>query len=342
MLKIFHTFKPLLLILFILFVTDNALAVRLKIATLSPEGSMWMEKMRKGAVNVAKATNNRVKFKFYPGGVMGNDKAVLRKIRIGQLHGGAVVAGSLSRFFPANQLYAQPMKFKTIKEVDYVRQHMDQYIIDGLDKAGFITFGLTGGGFAYIMSQQPVETVNDLRKQKVWMPDNDKISQDSIKTFGITPITLPIADVRTALQSGLINTVATSPVGAIVLQWHTQIKYVTNIPLIHLHAVLAIDKKKFSIIAEQDQNIITQIMTKAMKEIGIQNKKDNSKAILALKNRGITFLNPSQEAIEEWYSVARYASEKMVDSGVLPRKIVNEMNTHLADFHSKTQNDSDQ
>ena len=246
MLKIFHTFKPLLLILFILFVTDNALAVRLKIATLSPEGSMWMEKMRKGAVNVAKATNNRVKFKFYPGGVMGNDKAVLRKIRIGQLHGGAVVAGSLSRFFPANQLYAQPMKFKTIKEVDYVRQHMDQFIIDGLDKAGFITFGLTGGGFAYIMSQQPVKTVHDLRKQKVWMPDNDKISQDSIKAFGITPITLPIADVRTALQSGLINTVATSPVGAIVLQWHTQIKYVTNIPLIHLHAVLAIDKKKFS------------------------------------------------------------------------------------------------
>ena len=341
MLKIFHTFKPLLLILFILFVTDNALAVRLKIATLSPEGSMWMEKMRQGAVNVAKATNNRVKFKFYPGGVMGNDKAVLRKIRIGQLHGGAVVAGSLSRFFPANQLYAQPMKFKTIKEVDYVRQHMDQYIIDGLDKAGFITFGLTGGGFAYIMSQQPVETVNDLRKQKVWMPDNDKISQDSIKAFGITPITLPIADVRTALQSGLINTVATSPVGAIVLQWHTQIKYVTNIPLIHLHAVLAIDKKKFSKIAELEKKIITQIMTKAMKEIGIQNKKDNTKAIQALKNRGITFINPSQEAIEEWYSVARYASEKMVDSGVLPRKIVNEMNTHLADFHSKAQKDND-
>ncbi|MEN8211683.1 MAG: TRAP transporter substrate-binding protein DctP, partial [Thermodesulfobacteriota bacterium] len=280
-------------------------------------------------------------FKFYPGGVMGDDKAVLRKIRIGQLHGGAVVAGSLSRFFPANQLYAQPMKFKTIKEVDYVRQHMDQYIIDGLDKAGFITFGITGGGFAYIMSQQPVETVHDLRKQKVWMPDNDKISQDSIKAFGISPITLPIADVRTALQSGLINTVATSPVGAIVLQWHTQIKYVTNIPLIYLHAVLAIDKKKFSKLAEQDKKIIIQIMTKAMKEIGIQNKKDNTKAIQALKNRGIKFINPSQKAVKEWYSVARNASEKMVDSGVLPQKIVNQMNTHLADFHSKAQKDND-
>ncbi len=340
MIKIFQTFKPLLLILFILFITDNALAVSLKIATLTPEGAMWMEKMRKGAVEVAKATNNRVKFKFYPGGVMGDDKAVLRKIRIGQLHGGAVVSGSLSRFFPAIQLYAQPMKFKNIEEVDYVRQYMDQYIIDGLDKAGFITFGLIGGGFAYIMSQQPVETLKDLKKQKVWIPDNDKISQDSIKAFGISPITLPISDVRTALQSGLINTVATSPVGAIVLQWHTQIKYVTNIPLIYLHAVLAIDKKKFSKIAEHDQNIITQIMTKAMKEIGIQNKEDNIKAIQALKNQGITFINPSQKSIKEWRSAAHNASKKMVDSGVLPREIVNQMNMHLADFYSKAQNDN--
>ena len=317
--------------------TNNALAVRLKIATLTPEGSMWMEKMRKGAVEVAKATNNRVQFKFYPGGVMGDDKAVLRKIRIGQLHGGAVVSGSLSKFFPANQLYAQPMKFKNLEEVDYVRKYMDQYIIDGLDQAGFITFGLMGGGFAYIMSQNPVETIDDLRNQKVWIPDNDKISQDSIKAFGITPITLPIADVRTSLQSGLINTVATSPVGAIVLQWHTQIKYVTNIPLIYLYAVLAIDKKQFSKIPESDKKITIKIMTKAMKEIDIQNNKDNIKAIQALKNRGIKFITPSPKATEEWYSIAHNASKKMVTSDILPKKIVDQMNMHIADFYSKVQ-----
>ncbi|MCW8800452.1 MAG: TRAP transporter substrate-binding protein DctP, partial [Desulfobacter sp.] len=110
----------------------SAEAVTIKIATLSPEGSIWMETMRKGANQVAKATDNRVKFKFYPGGVMGNDKTVLRKIRINQLQGGALMGGSLSSFFPGNQIYAQPMKFKSQDEVDYVRQHMDDYIIKGL------------------------------------------------------------------------------------------------------------------------------------------------------------------------------------------------------------------
>ncbi len=338
MLKIYRNVKMLMLLLSLLLLADTALAVRLKIATISPEGSMWMEKMRQGALKVAAATNNRVKFKFYPGGVMGNDNAVLRKIRIGQLQGGAVVAGSLSKFFPANQLYAQPMKFKNLQEVEHVRKHMDQYIIDGLDKAGFTTFGLMGGGFAYIMSQKPVRTIQDLKNQKVWIPDNDKISQDSIKAFGISPITLPLADVRTSLQSGLIDTIATSPVGAIVLQWHTQIKYVTNIPLIYLYAVLAIDKKKFSKIPEKDRNITTKIMTKALKEIDNQNREDNTKAIQALKNQGIEFITPSEQVTSEWRKIADVASEQMVRSGVLPRKIVDQMNMYITQSYAQEKN----
>ncbi len=325
-------FSLLIFILLLISAVDSAHALRLKIATLSPEGSMWMEKMKKGAEQVAQKTDNRVTFKFYPGGVMGNDKAVLRKIRIGQLHGGAVVGGSLSQFFPANQIYAQPMKFKSVEQVDYVREYMDQYIIDGLDAAGFVTFGLMGGGFAYIMSQKPVETVADLRNQKVWIPDNDKISEDSINAFGITPIPLPIADVRTSLQSGLINTVATSPVGALVLQWHTQIKYLTNVPLIYLHAVLAVQKKKFLTIDESDRKIITQVMTAASKEIDFQNREDNVKAVQTLKDRGITFISPRGETLAEWVDIARIASKKMVDTGVLPKDVTDRLDAHLKNF----------
>ena len=339
---ILKTLKQLVLILFFILTTDNVYAVKLKIATLSPEGSMWMEKMRKGAKQVARETDNRVIFKFYPGGVMGSDKTVLRKIRIGQLQGGAVVGGSLSRFFPANQLYAQPLKFKSIEEVDYVRKDMDQYIIDGLDKAGFVTFGLMGGGFAYIMSQKPIETVEGLRNQKVWIPDNDKISRNSIKAFGITPIPLPISDVLTSLQSGLINTVATSPVGAIVLQWHTQIKYVINMPLIYVYAVLAIDKKKFLKIPEQDRKIVTHVMTKALKEIDVQNRVDNIKAVQALKNRGITFITPSQDALVNWHKVGSDVSKEMVESGILPQDVVDQLDALLATFHSKEPITNDQ
>lgn len=328
--------QSFLTLFFLILSAWSGYAATFKIATITPEGSMWMEEMRKGANAVAKETKNRVKFKFYPGGVMGNDKAVLRKIRINQLQGGAVVGGSLSSFFPANQIYAQPMKFKNQAEVDYIRLHMDEFIIQGLNKAGFVTFGIMGGGFAYIMSKEPIESVQDLRDRKVWVPDNDKLSQDAVATFGITPIPLPLADVRTGLQSGLIDTVGTSPVGAIVLQWHTQVRYVTNLPMLYLYAVLAIDKKKFNRISPQDQKIVHRIMGQASQRIDKQNREDDIKAIEALKNRGIKFITPAEPQMEEWLKTAGKASEKMVDSGILPREAVDEMDRLLKEFQART------
>ena len=324
----------LTLVLTIVLISQPALARTLKIATLSPEGSMWMEKMRQGAKEVAERTEKRVKFKFYPGGVMGNDKAVLRKIRIGQLQGGAVVSGSLSSIFPANQIYSQPMKFKSQEEVDFVRREMDDFIVQGLENEGFITFGITGGGFAYIMSKEPVKTIADLKERKVWVPDNDKLSGDAVGEFGITPIPLPLADVRTSLASGLIDTVGTSPVAAIVLQWHTEIKYVTNLPLIYLSAVLAIDKKAFSRISAADQAVVREIMTRKFKEIDAQNREDDVKAVEALKKRGITFITPEGNDLQEWLTRAADASEHMVASGTLPREQAEQLDRLLTQFRS--------
>ena len=307
----------------------HAKSMKFKIATLSPDGSMWMEKMLAGAKQVAKETENRVTFKFYPSGRMGNDKMVLKKIKIGQLHGGALVSGSLSPLFKANQLYSQPMKFNSMDEVDYVRKHMDDYIIKGIENIGFVTFGLIGGGFAYIMSKHPIETVGDLKKVKVWIPDNNTISQESIDAFDINPIPLPIADVRISLQSGLIDTVATSPLGALVLQWHTQIKYFTEVPLIYLHAVIVIDKKQFKKVSPSDQAILHRIMGKVSRDIQAQNRIDDLKNIDVLKKRGIKFITPSESAMKEWKRVGKLASDKMIESGVLPKPVVTEMDQHL-------------
>ncbi|MBW2671720.1 MAG: TRAP transporter substrate-binding protein DctP, partial [Deltaproteobacteria bacterium] len=165
----------IIMMMLIVMLAGQAHAMRFKIATLSPEGSIWMEKMRDGAAELARRTDNRVRLKYYPGGVMGDDKAVLRKIRIDQLQGGAFVGGSLSHFYRDNQIYSLPMIFRSFKEIDYIREHLDQRIMDGFEAGGFVTFGIAEGGFAYVMSTVPIRTVEDMRRQKVWIPDNDSM-----------------------------------------------------------------------------------------------------------------------------------------------------------------------
>ena len=308
--------------------------MRFKIATLSPEGSVWMQKMREGAGELARKTDNRVTIKYYPGGVMGDDKSVLRKIRIGQLHGGAVVGGSLSRFYPDNQIYNLPLKFRSFEEVDYVRKHLDQRIIEGLEEGGFVTFGIAEGGFAYVMSTVPIRTVREMRHQKVWIPDNDTMILETVKAFDITPFPLSIADVQAGLQTGLINTVTTPPIGALALQWHTRIKYLMYEPFLYIYGVLAVDCKAFKKISAYDQQIFREIMGRIFREIDHLNREDNIKALEALRKQGIEFIKPSGEALEKWYADAEAVPKRLIRAGKLSQGMVNTLEKLLKDYRS--------
>ena len=151
------------------FIVASASAKTLKIATIVPEGTSWMVEMRKAAAEIKKKTEGRVKIKFYPGGVMGNDKTVLRKIRAGQLQGGAFTAGALAAISPDIELYSLPFLFRNYEEVSYVRERMDAKLAAELEANGFVPLAITDGGFAYVMSQKSIQTVEGMKGAKVWL-----------------------------------------------------------------------------------------------------------------------------------------------------------------------------
>ncbi len=282
-----------------------------KIATLSPDGSSWMQKFRAAARTIRERTDGRVKFKFYPGGVMGDDKAVLRKIRIRQLQGGAIASGALSAIYPDSQIYNLPMQFRNLAEVDAVRARLDQRLLDGLKQKGFVSFGIAEGGFAYLLSQHPITTVAELRRHKAWVPDIDRMSREAIEAFDIQPIPLPMGDVLTALQTGLVDTVAAPPIVTLALQWHTQVKYLLDLPLLYSYALMIIDRRAFDRLRPGDQKIVHEVMGRTFREIDRQNRVDNQQAMTALRQQGIEFLQPSPTARREWESLAAKAREHL-------------------------------
>lgn len=307
-------------------------AVTLKVATIAPDGTEWMQKMRAGANEVKARTQGRVKFKFYPGGVMGSDKTVRRKIRIGQLQGGAITGGILYDVYPDSQIYSLPMLFNDYKEMDYVRARMDKRVKQGLENGGFITFGFSEGGFAYIMSKKPIKTIDDFRRRKVWVPEGDLITQAVFKNIGVSPIPLPIADVYTGLQTGLIDTIGASPIGAIVLQWHTQVKYVTDTPLMYLYGVLAIDRRAFKRIKPADQKIVRDVMGQVFAELNKQNRIDNESAKQALIKQGLIFI-PMDKA--EFIRLQARVAETRLElgrKGMYTQSMYRSLIGHLAEY----------
>jgi len=278
-------------------------AKTLKIATSSPDGTFWMEQMRAGAAEIKKKTQGRVKFKFYPGGVMGNDESVMRKIRINQLHGSTMTNGTLENISSTVRIYGLPFVFSSLEQSDEVRKKTDKILIQDLEDNGFVSFGIAKGGFTYMMSRQPINTLAALKDLKPWIPEGSEVGQAVYEHAGISPISLPLSDVLIGLQTNLIDTVITSQIGALALQWHTGIKYIVDLPLTYLVASLIVDKKTFDKLSKQDQIVVRDVMSKVYQRIDKQNKIDSIGAHEALVNQGIKFISLSPEELKKWYAI---------------------------------------
>ncbi|HSG65849.1 MAG TPA: TRAP transporter substrate-binding protein DctP [Gammaproteobacteria bacterium] len=277
-----------------------ATAVEIKVASLAPDGSSWMQSMRAGGEQIRARTDGRVVMKFYPGGVMGSDSQVLRKIRVGQLQGGAFAGSGLGERFSGFNLYGIPLLFESLDEVDYVRERMDATLAKGLEEAGFVSFGFVEGGFAQLMANQPIRAVEDMRRRKVWSPEGDPIGFMVLEAMGLSPVVLPPTDVLTGLQTGLLDVVAASPVVALVLQWHTKTRYVTDLPIAYGIGVFAIERRAFASLAPGDQAIVAEIMGGVMSELDKAARRDDSEARAVLERTGLEFVGVDRSDVGGW------------------------------------------
>ena len=273
-------------------------AAEIKVASIAPDGSQWMRAMRAGGDLVKERTAGRVEIKFYPGGVMGNDSQVLRRIRIGQLHGGAFTAGGLAERYPALNLYGVPLLFNSLDEVDFVRARLDPKLAAGLEAAGFVSLGFSEGGFANLMANEPIRNVDDLRRKKIWVPEGDAISFLAMEALGLSPVVLPATDVLTSLQTGLLDVVANSPVGALVLQWHTKVKYRTELPVSYAMGVFAIDARVFGSLSSEDQQVLREVMGAVMRDIDRTSREDNRRAAEVLTKTGVVPITVTDTDVE--------------------------------------------
>ena len=320
----------LLLAVMLLAFSGAVSAATLKIATITPEGSQWMRDMRAGADEIKKRTDGRVQIKFYGGGVQGNDNKVL-----GALQGGAFTPSALSSRYADINLYGLPMVFESIEEAAYVRERMDAKLQQGLEDAGFISFGFAAGGFALIMSNSPVVKTDDMRGKRVWIPEGDSISYASMEALSLSPVTLPLTDVLTGLQTGLIDIVGISPIGALVLQWHTKVKYISDLPLSYTMGLMVIDKKAFRKLSEPDQAVVRDVMTTLYEKFDEQNLVDNEGAFESLLKQKIELIEFDVEDGNRLRAAMLESNRKLGEEGAFSMDLYNEMLAYVDEYRAQ-------
>lgn len=308
--------------------------LQIKIATLAPENSIWMKEMRVGAKEIEERTDGRVMLKFYGGGVMGNDKKVLRKMRIGQLHGGSFTPSGLAERCPDLNLYGMPLIFDSLDEVSYVRGRFDERLMKSLEDAGLVGFGIAGGGFAMIMSEKPVTSREDLQGRKVWVPEGDSWTLSAMKALDLSPVILPITDVLTGLETGLIEVIGTPPVAAVALQWYTKLNYLTDFPISYTYAVLVIEKDVFDSMEPADQAVVREVMDRIYASFDAGSAAENEGAMKALKANDIKVVEPEAGAVQQWRGQVLATNRKNAEDGMISLGLYDEMLAALDEYRA--------
>ncbi|MBU0483360.1 MAG: TRAP transporter substrate-binding protein DctP [Proteobacteria bacterium] len=267
-----------------------------KIASLAPAGSVWAQRFDEFAEEVKTKTNGEVGFKVYPGGVMGDDPSVYRKMKIGQLQGGGFTMTGIAEIVPDFAVLGVPFLLRSYEEVDLVIQGVWPNFKKSFADNGLVLLGMSEVGFVYAMSTWPVSTVSDMKKTKCWVPQGDLVSPVYLSTLGVNATSLAIPDVLSSLQTGLIDTVFNSYYGSIVLQWFTQTRYVSDLPFAYSYGVFLLDAKSFSRLPADYAAIIESSALKYFAILLNDTRKSNADSLDVLKKNGVNMVNVPPES----------------------------------------------
>lgn len=333
-----QNFQLLILLFCALFICSPAQAKAkylFKVATIAPEGSIWTKRFHNFVAEVGEKSNGEVGFKVYPGGIMGDDRAMFRKMRISQLHGGGFTMTGIGTVVPDFRVMGIPFLFRSYEEVDYVMKGLWPSFHKAFAGKGLELIAMTEVGFVYSMSTSPVSTLSELKKSKVWAPEDDPISIAYLETLGITPLPLTIPDVLTSLQTGMVETVFNSLYGTIVLQWFTKTKYISDIPFGYAYGALLLDRKKFISLPESYQSMIRETAKKHFSLLITDTRKSNGESRQVLLDNGVTMISPDPGDVKALRNM-RDETVQRVEGTAFSQKILNATMKLLDDYRSQT------
>ena len=305
-----------------LFATPAFATQVIKIATVAPDGSAWMRELRAAAAEVATATQNRVNIKYYPGGVMGSDTVVLRKMRLGQLQGGVLTSSELAQVYPDAAIYSLPFLYEDWAQVDKTRPMIDPLLAKGFQAKGLTMLAASDVGFAYVLSTKPLRSAKDMAAAKLWIPQNDEIAERTFKAGGVSPILLPLGDVFTSLQTGLVDTVANTPSGTVALQWHGKLKHMIDLPLSFVVGFVVVDNKAFAKVSPADQAVLLKSFRACALRVDANIRRDDAAALAAMKKQGLQVAKMEPAEIARWKQIGAKVTQDMQAAGHISTPMV--------------------
>ncbi len=289
-----------------------------KLATLVPEGSVWDKALRDMGAEWSTATQGRVSLRVYPGGVAGDEPDVVRKMRIGQLQAAAITTAGLASIDPSFNVFNVPMFFTSYPELYATLDKLEPVLKARLDAKGFVLLSWGHGGWVYFFTKTPVESVDGLRKSKMftWAGDDEMVA--IWKAKGFNPVPLAATDIMTGLQTGMIDSYPTTPLLGLTLQWYRQTPNMVGMGMAPLVGGLVMSKAAWLKLPEADRANVQTACDRMERRLEVEVPRQDTTAVAEMQKRGLKVNAVSAANASQFRSVAEDFATAMTGVRIPP------------------------
>lgn len=290
----------------------TAQEVKIRIATQAPEGTVWLDAIKDIQNTVSKGTKDRVKFEIFPNGTQGDEKAVIERMEVGVIHGGLFTGIGLGEILPKIRILEVPFLYEDTKEIDAVKYALEEEFTKGFEEKGFTFLGWAEVGWAYIFSNKRAKTLPELRQRKIWVWQGDPLAERTFKTYGLSGVPLPLTDVLTSLQTGMIDSVYNSPYGLVGLQWHRKVKYMSRMTVGHGTGALLVSTKQWNKIRPKWRARIKKAARKRLDTLLTEVREKNTETIAELEAAGTTVIPLPEDEMPKYKELGAKVADSLV------------------------------
>jgi len=318
---------------FLMQVAPLQAAADIRFAVLAPEGSTWITLMRKFNEDITKESKGAIAFKIFPGGISGDEFDVIRKMKMGKIDSAGFTGVGLGQILPEIRVLELPRLFESYKEIDYVTGKLKPYFEQQFDKKGYVLLGWAEVGFVNIFSNKSVDSLEALNGLKMWAWEGDPLAKGLFQALNIVPNPMPITDVFTSLQTGLINSVYVSPLASIAMQWFSKTKYMNTLKLTNATGAILMTKASFAKLSPKDQVLLKKRTAEFCTKLVDASRRDNEKAYETLKRNNIKFIDFKKEDIAQFDERSQGVWKAMVGK-LYSQKVLDQVLAYRTEFRA--------
>lgn len=323
------------LLAFLLFSLGAEGAVVVRLGTLAPSGSSWELILRRMGVDWAKATGDQLRLRIYPGGTVGDESEMIRKMRIGQLQAAAISNAGLAEIDASAYALMLPMMFASYEEWDYVRQKVNPLLEEKLKEKGFVVLAWSDVGWVYFFTKTPMTTPSDLRGMKLAGSHTESRTIDIFKWAGFNPVPISTVDMMTGLQTGLIDSLYLPIILAEGSQYYRQAPHMTEMKWAPLQGAVVMHDEGWAALSADQQTEVLRITRQVGEELRASNRVQEERSLEAMKSRGLDLVPVTDAMVKEWTETVEKAYPRVRES-LVPPSIFDEV-VRLRNEFRKTQ-----